>query len=69
MTKTNIYVHVHILLDIPITYRNELMICQSECTYLHKIVNIAVFIKQQQKNLPKRESTHVYIYKREHRNK
>ena len=38
-----IYVHVNIILDFPITYRNASVLCQSECAWLHKTVNMVVF--------------------------
>ena len=35
--------HVYIILDIPITYRNASVLCQSECACLQKTVNMVVF--------------------------
>ena len=32
------------ILDFPITYRNASEFCQSECTCLHRTVNIEVFL-------------------------
>ena len=40
MSSTIIYFHVYIILDVPITYRNALVLCQSECACLHKTVNV-----------------------------
>ena len=41
MSMTIIYLHVDIILDFPMTYRNASVICQSE--YRHKTVNMVVF--------------------------
>jgi len=38
-----IYVHVNIILDFPITYKNASVLCQSECACLHQTVNRVVF--------------------------
>ena len=38
-----IYFHIYILLDFPITYRNDSVLCQTECACLHKTVNMVVF--------------------------
>jgi len=35
-------VYAYVLLDFPIAYRNAAVLCQSEYTCLHKIVNMAV---------------------------
>ena len=43
MSRTIIYVHVYIILDFLITYRNALVLCQSEFTCLHQTVNMVVF--------------------------
>jgi len=43
MSRTLIYVHVYIILDFLITYRNALELCQSEFTCLHETVNMVVF--------------------------
>ena len=54
MLRTIIYVHVYIILDFPITYRNALVLCQSECACLHKTVNMVVtFVKSNEKTYPK----------------
>ena len=54
MLKTIIYVHVNIILDFPITYRNASVICQSECACLHKTVNMVVFfVKSNENTYPK----------------
>ena len=61
MSQTIIYVHVNIILDFPVTYRNDSVVCQSECTCLHKTVNVVFFTKKIRKYLPKRESTHANV--------
>jgi len=43
MLRTIIYIHVYIILDFPITNRNASVLCQSECTCLHKTFNMVVF--------------------------
>jgi len=60
LSRTTLYFHVYIILDFPITYRNDAVLCQSECACLHKTVNMAVFfVKSNENTYPKRESTHV----------
>ena len=50
----NIYVHVDIILDFPITYRNDSVLCQSECLCLRKTVNMIVFfVKSNENTYPK----------------
>jgi len=57
MARTIIYVHVHIIIDFPVTYRNASVLCQSECTCLHKTVNMVVFfIKSNENTYPKGRS-------------
>ena len=42
------------ILDFPITYRNESVICQSECACLHKKVPMVVFfVKSNENTYPK----------------
>ena len=54
MLRTPIYFHVYIILDIPITYRNVSVFCQSECACLHKTVNMIVFfVKSNENTYPK----------------
>jgi len=43
MLRTPIYVHVNIILDLSITYRNASVLCQPECACLHKTVKMVVF--------------------------
>jgi len=43
MLKTLINVDVYIILDFPITYRNDSVLCQSECACLHQTINMVVF--------------------------
>ena len=57
MSKIIIYFHVYIILNFPIIYRNASVLCQSDCTCLHKTVNMAVwFVKSNENTYPKRES-------------
>jgi len=52
MLWTQIYFHVNIILDFPITFRNTSVLCQSEC--LHKTVNMVVFfVKSNGNTFPK----------------
>ena len=56
MLRTIIYFHVYILhvLDFPITYRNALVLCQSEHACLHITVNTVVFfVKCNENTYPK----------------
>ena len=62
MSQTIIYVHVNIISDFPITYKNASVLYQSEFTCLHQTVNMVVFFpKKKGKYLPKRESTHANV--------
>ena len=50
------------LLDFPISYKNELVFCKSECACLHRTVNTLVFFgKSNENTYQKRESTHVDV--------
>mgnify|MGYP000196321524 CR=1 FL=1 len=49
MSRRIIYVHVYIMLDFPITYRNAGVFCQSECACLHKTGNMIVFFLRMMK--------------------
>ena len=48
------------ILDFPITYKNDSVLCQSECTCLHKIVNVVVLVvflvKNKENTYPKRRA-------------
>ena len=57
MLRTIIYFHAYIILDFPITYRNASLLCQSECTCLHKTVNILDLLKVMKIPTQKVEST------------
>ena len=61
MSKTVIYFHVYILLDFSIIYRNASVLCQSECSCLHKTVNMVIFFDKSNGNDTKRESTHANV--------
>ena len=57
MLRTIIYIHVYIILDFPITYRNAPVLCQSECACLLKTVNMVVFlVKSNENTYPKRRA-------------
>ena len=43
MSRTIIYVHVYIILDFPITYKNASGLCKTECACLHQTVNTVFF--------------------------
>ena len=52
--RTIIYVHVFIILDFPIIYRNASVVCQSKWACLHKTVNMEVFfVKSNENTYPK----------------
>ena len=54
ISRMIIYFHVYIILDFPITYRNASVLCQSECTCLHKTINmVAYFVKSNENSYPK----------------
>ena len=50
MSRIFIYFHVYITLDFPITYRNDSVLCQSECACLHQTVNMVVFFVKRNEN-------------------
>ena len=50
MLRTIIYFHVYKTLDFPKTYRHVSVLCQSECTRLHKTVNMVVFFVKSNEN-------------------
>ena len=43
--------HVYIIYYVPITYRNILMLCQSEFACLYKTVNMVVFFVKSNENV------------------
>ena len=45
------YVHVNIVLDFPITYKNGSVLCQSKCACLHRTVNIVVVFTPKNGNI------------------
>jgi len=62
MSRKIIYVHVYIISDFPITYRNASVLCQSECACLHKTVQVGIFLfKDNENTYQKRESTHANV--------
>ena len=65
MLRTMIYIHVYIIhvLDFPITYRNASLLCQSECTCLHKTVNMVVFFVKSNENTYPKGGAFMQIYK------
>ena len=63
MPRTIFYFHVNIILDVSVTYRNASVLCQSECSFLHKTVNIVGFFlfKNNENTYPKgRALMHMY---------
>jgi len=57
MLRTEIYVHVYIILDFLITYRYTSWLCQSEYACLYKTVNMVVFfVKSNENTFPKGKS-------------
>ena len=50
MSRTIKYVHVNIILDFPITYKNASVLHHSECACLHQTVNMVVFFFQNNEN-------------------
>jgi len=64
MSRTITYLHVDIILDFPISYSNDSVICQSECVCLHKTVNMVVFffVRSNENTYPKgRALVQIYI--------
>ena len=52
-------VHVYIILDFPVTYRNAAMLCQSEMhMFTGNSKHGSLLCKKKRKYLPKRESIH-----------
>jgi len=59
MSRTKVYVHVYLISDFPITYRNASVLCQSECACRHKTVNMIVFfLKMMEKTFTKGEQSY-----------
>jgi len=57
MLRTTICFRVYISLGFPITYRNASVLCQSDCSCLHKTVNMVVFFVISNENAyPKRRA-------------
>ena len=65
MLRTLIYFHVYIILDFLKTYRNDSVFCfcQSECAFVHKTVNIAVFFLQSNENTYSKGRALMYMYR------
>ena len=51
------------ILDFPITYRNASVLCQSECTCLHKTVNMVVFFVKSNENTYPKGRTLLQMYR------
>ena len=45
-----LYFNVNIILDLPITYKNASVHCQSECACLHRTINMVVFLTEKNEN-------------------
>jgi len=57
MLRTMIYFLDYIILDVPITYKNASVLCQSECACLHKTVNMVIsFVKSNKNTYPKKRA-------------
>jgi len=63
MSRILIYVHVYIILDFPITYRNTSVLCQSECACLDKTVNMVVFFVKHDENTYLKGSAILQMYR------
>jgi len=50
MSRTIIYVDVNLILDFPIEYKNDSVLCHSECTYLHQTIKHGSFLFKNNKN-------------------
>ena len=61
MSRTIIYVHINILLDFPITYKNASVLCQYECACLHQTINMIVFFLKIMK-IPTQKGEHSCKY-------
>ena len=50
----DIFPCLHYIRQLPITYKNASVLCQSECACLHKTVNMVVFfVKSNENTYPK----------------
>ena len=56
------YVHVNIILDFPITYKNASVLCQSQCACLHRTVNILVVFTPKNGNIYPKGRALMYVY-------
>ena len=63
MPRTIIYVHVYMIFDFPIQYRNTAVLCHSECTCLHERINMAVFLVKSNGNTYAKGRALVHIYR------
>ena len=58
-------VYVYIIFDFPVTYWNASVVCQSECAFLHKTVNMVVYFVRMMKISTEKESAQVVPRKNE----
>jgi len=63
MLRTPIYFHVYIILDFPITYRNDSVLCRSECACLHQTVNMVVFFVKSNENTYRKGRALLQMYR------
>jgi len=66
MSERIIYVNVNVLLDFPITHKNASVLCQSECTCLHKPVNMAAFFTKSNENTYSKGRALMQLYRGNH---
>ena len=63
MSRTIIYAHVNLILDVPITYKNASVLCQSESACLHQTVYIVVFWTKYNENIYPKGRALIQMYR------
>ena len=58
MSRTIIYVHVKIILDVPIPFKNASVLSQIECPWLHTTINNMVVFLLKIKKIPTQKGEH-----------
>ena len=61
--RTTIYFQINKIVDFPITYRKCSVLCQSECAYLHKRVNMVVFFAKRNENTYPKGRAFMHMYR------
>ena len=63
MSSPKTYVHIYIIIDFPMTYVVASVLCQSDCAFLDKTVNTAVFFVKSNENTYPKGRTLIQMYR------